>query len=106
MGKQVTEPLGAVKSGFVRVKEAVEGMTQGRKRSIPERVWGDAFRLYSEGHGNRMLASRLADLGVWTTRGSVERLIKGLPPYNGTDKSGEKPHRIPLKMGIWTQYLD
>ncbi len=30
-----------------------------------------------------MVAARLADLGVWTTRGSVERLIKGLPPYQG-----------------------
>ena len=58
-------------------------MAQGRKRSIPERVWGDVFRLYSEGHGYRMVATRLADLGVWTTRGSVERLIKGLPPYDG-----------------------
>ena len=58
-------------------------MKQGRKRSIPEWVWGDAFRLYSEGCGYRRVAARLADLGVWTTRGSVERLIKGLPPYQG-----------------------
>ena len=58
-------------------------MAQGRKRSIPERVWSDAFRLYSEGHGYRMVAARLTDQGVWTTRGSVERLIKGLPPYQG-----------------------
>ena len=56
-------------------------MKQGRKRSIPERVWGDAFRLYGQGLGYRMVAARLADLGVWTTRGSVERLIKGKPPY-------------------------
>ena len=60
-----------------------EGMKQGRKRSIPERVWGDALRLYSQGHGYGMVASRLADLGVWTSRGSVERLIKGRPPYQG-----------------------
>ena len=58
-------------------------MKQGRKRSIPEWVWGDALRLYSQGLGYRMVATRLADLGVWTTRGSVERLIKGLPPYQG-----------------------
>ena len=58
-------------------------MTQGRKRSIPERVWGDAFLLYSQGLGYRTVATRLADLGVWTTRGSVERLLKGLPPYQG-----------------------
>ena len=65
----------------------LEAMTQGRKRSIPESVWGDAFRLYAEGHDYRMVASRLADLGVWTTRGSVERLIKGLPPYQGEHPS-------------------
>jgi len=58
-----------------------EAVKQGRQRSIPERVWSDTFRLYSEGCGYRRVAARLADLGVWTTRGSVERLIKGLPPY-------------------------
>ena len=58
-------------------------MKQGRKRSIPERVWGDVFRLHSQGHGYGTVAARLADLGVWTSRGSVERLIKGLPPYQG-----------------------
>ncbi len=56
-------------------------MKQGRKRSIPEWVWGDALRLYSQGHGYGTVAARLAELGVFTTRGSVERLIKGLPPY-------------------------
>ena len=47
------------------------------------RRWGAVFRLYSEGLGYRLVATRLADLGVWTTRGSVERLIKGLlpPPF-------------------------
>ncbi len=35
----------------------------------------------TEGYGYRMLASRVADLGVWTTRSSVERLIKRRPPY-------------------------
>ena len=52
-------------------------------RAYRRRCGDEAFRLYAEGHGYRMLASRLADLGVWTTRGSVERLIKGLPPYQG-----------------------
>ena len=42
-----------------------------------------AFRLYSEGYGYRMVAAQLADLGVWTTQDSVERLIKDLPPYQG-----------------------
>ena len=58
-------------------------MTKGHKRSIPERVWGDVFRLHSQGHGYRSVTARLAELGVWTSRGSVERLIKGLPPYQG-----------------------
>ncbi len=58
-------------------------MTQGRKRSIPAWAWAAAFRLYSEGCGYHMVATRLAALGVWTTRGRVERLIKGLPPYGG-----------------------
>ncbi len=35
----------------------------------------------SQLYGYRMVAAWLADLGVWTTRGSVERLIKGLPLY-------------------------
>lgn len=58
-------------------------MKPGRKRSIPEWAWDDALRLYSEGHGYRLVATRLADLGVWTSRGSVERLVKGLAPYEG-----------------------
>ena len=67
----------------------VDAMKQGRKRSIPEEVWGDAFRLYSEGYGYRVVAARLADLVVFTTRGSVERLIKGLPPYQGRRPSSQ-----------------
>ena len=65
------------------VTPGFEAMKQGRKRSIPERVWGDALRLYSDGCGYRAVASRLASLGVFTTRGSVERLVKGLAPYEG-----------------------
>ena len=42
------------------------------------------------GHGYRLVATRLADLGVWTTWGSVERLIKGLPPYQGRRPAGPK----------------
>ncbi len=54
-----------------------------RKLTRSNSAWAcpDAFQLYSEGHGYRMVATRLADLGVWTTRGSVERLIKRRPPY-------------------------
>lgn len=58
-------------------------MKQGREQSIPERVGGDVFRLHSQGHGYRTVATGLAELGVSTSRGSVERLIKGRPPYGG-----------------------
>jgi len=64
--------------------EALSQVLSGlRKLTRPNSAWAcpDAFRLYSEGYGYRRVASRLADLAVWTTQGSVERLIKGLPPY-------------------------
>ncbi len=51
MGKQVTEPLGAVKSGFDRVKKADQ--TQLR-RGLPQ-----AFRLYTGGYGYRRVAGLL-----------------------------------------------
>ena len=76
MGKQVTEPLGGVKSGFVRVKKADQSQPRlGLPRRFPALLRGDAYR---------MVAAWLAELGVWTTRGSVERLVKGLPQYAGS----------------------
>ena len=43
-----------------------------------------------------MVAARFAELGVWTTRGSVERLIKGLPSYQSRcPETVGFPHSIP-----------
>ena len=55
----------------------------GRRQSIPQELWGECIRLYGQGHGYRAIADRLIPLGVSTTKSSVERLIKGLPPYQG-----------------------
>ena len=41
------------------------------------------FRLRAKGHGYRRIANLLADQGVFTTKSSVERLVRGLPPYEG-----------------------
>ncbi len=57
-------------------------MRQWRKRSIPVKIEEDAFRLYSQEYRILRVASRLAELGVWTTKGSVEGLIKGDPPLS------------------------
>ena len=58
-------------------------MKQGRRPSIPEPVWSVVFRLYGAGQGYRAIADALLVMGVATTKSSVERLIKGKPPYNG-----------------------
>ena len=60
----------------------------GRPRSIPESVYGQVFRLYSEGLGYRAVADRLGWLGVNTTGSSVRRLIAGQPPYQGRRVAG------------------
>ena len=41
------------------------------------------IRLLSEGNSYRQIARSLDDHGVFTTKSSVERLIRGLPPYRG-----------------------
>ena len=58
-------------------------MRQGRPQSIPLKMWGSVFRLYSEGYGYRAIANLLLQRSVVTTKSSVERLIKGRPPYSG-----------------------
>ena len=58
-------------------------MKRGRRKSIPQEHWGTVFRLYSEGRGYRRIADDLIPLGVSCTKSSVERLIKGVPPYQG-----------------------
>ena len=56
----------------------------GRPRSIPPEAFGLVFRLYSEGLGYRAIADHLAEIGACcATKSSVERCIKGVPPYTG-----------------------
>ena len=58
-------------------------LTKGRPRSIPAWVWPEVFRLREQGLGYRRVAAGLVSLKVWTTKSSVERLVKGKPPYTG-----------------------
>jgi len=60
-----------------------EGTKTGRKQSIPATAFGLVFKLYSEGYGYRRISSLLAERGINTSRSSVERLVKGQPPYQG-----------------------
>jgi len=46
----------------------------------PVRLYA-AFRLQAQGHGCRRIATLLEDQGVFTTKSSVNRLLRGLPPY-------------------------
>ena len=58
-------------------------MKTGRPRSIPPEAYGKVFLWYSQGFGYQRIAERLEHVGVFTTRGSVERLIKGRGTYQG-----------------------
>jgi hypothetical protein len=53
----------------------------GRPQSIPEHLFVRVLRLKLAGLGYQAIANELNRLGVATSRGSVERLLKGLPPY-------------------------
>ena len=59
---------------------------KGRPKSIPERYFVRVFRWKLAGLGYQRIAHRLNAAGVPTSRGSVERLLKGLPPYDEPDK--------------------
>ena len=39
--------------------------------------------MHRTGLGYQAIARELSRLGIATSRGSVERLVKGLPPYDG-----------------------
>ena len=58
---------------------------KGRPSSIPERYFVRVFRWKLAGVGYQTIATKLNALGVATTRGSVERLVKGLAPYRDDD---------------------
>ena len=51
----------------------------GRPQSIPPWAWPEVFRLREQGLGYRRVASALLSLKVWTTKSSVERLVRGKP---------------------------
>jgi len=55
----------------------------GRPQSIPAWAWTEVLRLYGQGMEYRRVANPLIPLKVATTKSSVERLIKGNPPYAG-----------------------
>jgi hypothetical protein len=54
---------------------------RGRPISIPPRVFADVRRWHSHGYGYRRIVRLLEGVGVYTSRGSVERLLLGKPPY-------------------------
>jgi hypothetical protein len=58
-----------------------ENAARGRPRSIPPRLFVRVLRLKLRGLGYQTIATELSSLGVSTSRGSVERLVKGKPPY-------------------------
>ncbi len=62
-------------------------LTRGRPQSIPPWAWPEVFRLREQGLGYRRVAAALASAQVWTTKSSVERLIKGKSPYSGSRPS-------------------
>ena len=56
---------------------------KGRPRSIPNRVFVTIIMLRKQGFGYRRITSILRkEHAVDTTKGSVERFIKKLPPYD------------------------
>ena len=59
---------------------AIDAKT-GRPTSIPAWAWPKVFELHRQGLGYRRVAVSLESLRVWTTKSSVERLVRGLPPY-------------------------
>ena len=58
-------------------------MKKGRPASIPDTAFGQVFLLYGQGRGYRAIAGLLEHQGIYTTKSSVERLIRGLPAYTG-----------------------
>lgn len=56
---------------------------RGRPLSIPRWAWPEVFRLHGQGLGYRRVAAALIPMKVFTTKSSVERLVKGLAPYEG-----------------------
>ena len=56
---------------------------KGRTASISESAFGDVLRWHGQGYGCRRIARLLEGIGVFASKSSVERLIRGQPPYTG-----------------------
>lgn len=69
--------------GVELTTSTVRNPARGRRQSIPPWAWPEVFRLYGQGLGYRAVANALVPLKVSTTKSSIERLIKGKPPYSG-----------------------
>lgn len=54
---------------------------QGRLPSIPSSAYKQVFDLSGKGLGVHRIAAALADQGVFISRSSVDRLLRGLPAY-------------------------
>ena len=56
-------------------------MKTGRPVSIPTSAFVDVRRWHGLGYGCRLIAAMLEEQGIFTTKSSVERLLKGQAPY-------------------------
>ena len=54
---------------------------RGRPVSIPETAFAGVRRWRSQGFGYIRISRLLEGVGVFTSKSSVERLLKGHPPY-------------------------
>ena len=58
-------------------------MKTGRQQSIPEFAYDDVRRWRAQGYGCRKIVKLLEGLGIYTGKSSVDRLLRGQPPYGG-----------------------
>ncbi len=96
---------------------ASKGSVRDRRlsdQSIPAWAWPEVLRLYGQGMEYRRVANPLIPLKVATTKSSVERLIKGNPPYAGVmmvtsaSAASSRLFQLPpmsLKNLIWADIL-
>ena len=57
----------------------------GRPTSIPQWAFGEVFRLRDLGYGCRKIVRLLENLGIYTTRSSVSRLLLRQGTYEGSN---------------------
>ena len=59
---------------------------RGRPQSIPVAAHESVFRMHSMGYGSRRIARVLEDMGVYSTKSSVSRLLLGQGAYQSIEK--------------------